>query len=172
MAGRALLDRADAVRVVLRAAVRQVVAIHRREHDVLEAHELDGVRDVLRLLGIEPAARVAGIHRAEAAGARAHRAHQHDGGRAGVPALADVRALRFLADRGEPMLAHDALHGRETFAAPAPSRAARGACASGRKRPRHGLALMPSRIAVKPCGVTYFSPLRARRRLRRRQGFL
>ena len=63
-----------------------------------------------RLVGIEPAARIAGIDGAEAAGARAHRAHQHDGGGAGVPALADVGALGFFAHGGEAVLAHGAAH--------------------------------------------------------------
>ncbi len=71
--GAPLLDGTDAVRVVLRPAVGQIVAIHGGEHDVLELHELDGVGDVLRFFGIEPAVRVAGVDRAEAAGARTPR---------------------------------------------------------------------------------------------------
>ncbi len=154
----ARLDRANRRRIVRRAAVRQVVAIDRGQHHVFEPHELDRARHVLRLLGIEPAARIAGIDRTEAAGAGANRAHQHDGGGAGVPALADVRALRLLADRAQPVLAHDLLDRTEC-----------GAGGQRRAQPRRlariadGWAaapgLMPSLIAVKPCGVRYFSPL-------------
>ena len=100
------LDLADAGGEMRRAAVGQVVAIDRGEHHVLQLISCTVRRGVGRLLRIEPAARIAGVHGAEAAGARAHLAHQHDRGRAGVPAFTDVRALGFLAHRGEPMLAH------------------------------------------------------------------
>ena len=72
------LDLAHAGGEMRGAAVRQVVAVDRRQHDVLQAHELHGARGVGGLVGIEPAARIAGIDRAEAAGARADLAHQHD----------------------------------------------------------------------------------------------
>src|SRR5262249_50754472 len=112
----ARLDGADAVCVVLRPAVRKIVPIHGREYDVPEAHELDCVRDVLRLLRIEPAVWVPCIDRAEAARPGTYRAHQHDRASPGVPAFADVRALGFLAHRGEAMLPHDALHRRVALA--------------------------------------------------------
>src|SRR5512138_3548860 len=41
------------------------------------------------------------LHVTEAAAARAHVAHEHHGGGAASPALADVRAARLLADRVE-----------------------------------------------------------------------
>ena len=145
------LDGADGRRIVRRAAVRQVVAVDRGEHDVVQAHQLDRAGDVLGLLGIEPAARIAGIDRAEAASARAHRPHQHDGGGAGVPAFADVRALGLLADGAQTVLAHDVLDGLEARAArqrrPQPGRLASG------RRGRLAADLMPSLMAVKPCGV-------------------
>ena len=100
------LDRAHAGREMRGAAVRQVVAIHRGQHDVAEAHQRNRARGVRGLVGVEPAARIAGVHRAEAAGARAHRAHEEERRRAGIPALADVRAMRFFADRAEAVLAH------------------------------------------------------------------
>ena len=103
----ALLDRPHGRRVMRRAAVRQVVPIDRREHHVLEPHELDRARHVLRLLGIEPPPRIAGVDRAEAAGPGAYGAHEHDGGGAGIPAFADVGALRLLADGAQPMIAND-----------------------------------------------------------------
>src|ERR1019366_1753755 len=73
-------------------------------------HQRDAGGDLLRLIGVEPAARVAGINGAEAAGTGAHRAHQHDGGGARVPALADIRTLRLLAYGGEAVPAHRAAH--------------------------------------------------------------
>ncbi len=158
--GAALLDGTDAVRVVLRAAVGQIVPIHGGQHHVLELHELDGAGHVLRFFGVEPAVRVAGVDRAEAAGARTDGAHQHDGAGTGVPALPDVGALGLFADGGQAVLPNHVLDGREPLATRRPGLAARGAC---EVRPAAALpsrALMPSRMAVKPWGVTYFSPLR------------
>jgi hypothetical protein len=62
-------------------------------------------RDLGGLVGIEPALRVAGLDRAEAAAARADVAHQHDGGSPAGPALAEVGAAGFLADGVEAALA-------------------------------------------------------------------
>ena len=106
--GAAALDGAHARGIVRRAAVGEIVAVDGGEHDIAELHELHGARGVLGLLRIEPAVRVTGVDGAEAAGARAHRSHQHQGRRPCVPALPDVGALGFLADRGEPMLTHQA----------------------------------------------------------------
>jgi len=111
--GAAALDLAHAGREVRGAAVIEVVAVDRGEHHVAQAHQLDGARGVGGLLGVEPAPRITGVHGAETAGAGAHLAHQHQRGGAGVPALADVRALGFLAHRGKPVLAHGAAHGVE-----------------------------------------------------------
>ncbi len=49
---RAPLDGANGAGVVPGAAIRQIVAIHRGEHDVLELHELDAARGVLGLLRV------------------------------------------------------------------------------------------------------------------------
>src|SRR5689334_24123306 len=98
---------------MLRATVGQIITIHRRQHDVLELHELDAARGVLRFLGVEPASRIAGVYAAKTAGPRAHRAHQHDGGSARVPAFTDVRTLGFFANRRETVLGHDAFHRAE-----------------------------------------------------------
>src|SRR5256885_11353162 len=87
-----------------RPAVGEVVTIDRGQHHVAEPHQLHGVRGVLGLVGVEPAVRIARVHGTEPAGARAHRAHQHDGRGARVPALTDVGTLRLLADRGEAVL--------------------------------------------------------------------
>ena len=112
------LDGADAGRVVRRAAIRQIVPIDRREHHVVETHQRHRLGHVGRLVGVQPAARIAGVDGAKPAGAGADAAHEHDGGDAGVPALADVGAVGFLADRGQRVLANKTPH-----LAVAPSRA-------------------------------------------------
>ena len=53
------------------------------------------------------APRAAGLDRAEAAGARADVAQDHEGGGAAAPALADVRAARLFADGVEILVAHE-----------------------------------------------------------------
>src|SRR5437763_12895631 len=65
-------------------------------------------RDVRRLLGIE-LTRQACLDVAEGAGARAGVAHDHEGRVLLLPALADIRAARLLADGDEIILAHDAV---------------------------------------------------------------
>ena len=120
----------------------------------------DAARRVRGLLGVEPAARVAGVDRAEAAGARADLAHQHDRGGAGVPALADVRALGFLADRRQPVLAHRAAHVVEAAASRHRSAQPGGLAARRQRRPRARRldAVLDRGEAL---SVRYFSPLRA-----------
>ena len=61
----------------------------------------------MRGLRLVQRARQAGFHIAEGAGARAGVAHDHHGGVALLPALADVGAAGLLADRVQPVLAHD-----------------------------------------------------------------
>src|SRR5438270_8417335 len=51
----------------------------------------------------------AGLHVAEGASARARVAHDHERRVLLLPALADIRAARFLAHRDELVLAHDAV---------------------------------------------------------------
>src|SRR5262245_17579880 len=99
---------ADGVREDRGAAVGQIVAIDRRNHDVVEIQHPDGVSDPARFCRVDrrwPAMR----HRAVRAGARADVAEDHERRGAVVPALADVRALRLFADRVEVQLAHQAL---------------------------------------------------------------
>ena len=115
--GRTQVDGLHAGGVVGGAAVRQVVAIHRGEHHVLQPHQRYRVGHLGRLQRIEPAVRVAGGDRAEPAGARAHRAHQHQRGGAAAPALGDVGALGFGAYGVELVRAHDVGHFLVTRAA-------------------------------------------------------
>jgi hypothetical protein len=99
---------ADGCRKVGRAAVRQIVAIHRRDHHVLEAELRDRAPDPQRLLAVLPG-RPAVPNGTVAAVPRADIAQDHEGGREIFPALADVRAASFLADGVEIPRLHQAL---------------------------------------------------------------
>src|ERR671910_110711 len=101
-AGRHATDRADHADERARAEVGQVVAVHARDHGVAEPHLLDRLRHAERLERVV----VGGLARldvAEAAAARAGVAEDHERGGAALPALADVRARRLLADRVKPL---------------------------------------------------------------------
>ena len=76
----------------------EVVAIDRRDDDVRELHRVNRARDIGRLVRIRRLRRA--VHDvAVAARARARVAEDHERRGAMMPALADVRAVRFLADR-------------------------------------------------------------------------
>ena len=81
---------------MLGAAIGEIVAIDRGDHDMGEPEFEGGFRDVFRFRGIERAGH-AGLDVAEGAGAGAGVAHDHEGGVLLVPALADIRAARLLA---------------------------------------------------------------------------
>ena len=80
------------------AVVRQVVAVDGRDHRVAQAHLLHLVRDAQRLERVVPG-RHPRLDVAEPAAAGADVAEDHEGRRAALPALADVGAVRLLADR-------------------------------------------------------------------------
>jgi hypothetical protein len=105
-----------AVGVMLSPAVRQIVAVDRSQNHISKSHDRRCVRRVLDFPGIEPATRITGIDRAELAGAGADGAHEHQRGGAVIPALADVRAHRFFADRREALLANEAPESLEGLA--------------------------------------------------------
>ena len=111
---RLVLDFLDRRGNVCGAAVREFVAVDGREHNVAEAPPRDGLRRVLRLVGVEGRRRARRLHSTEAARTRAGVAHEHDRRGGGLlaagaaPALAQVRAPRFLA------------HGREAEATQVP----------------------------------------------------
>ena len=110
ISGQARLDLADRLRPVRGAAVGQVVAIDAGDHGVLAGRACDSAsRHAARLVGIG-GQRAAGRHVAELAAARADVAEDHDGQRAPVPALADVRARRRLAHRVQPEPVHEVAH--------------------------------------------------------------
>src|ERR671917_1928242 len=108
------------------APVLQLVAVHARYDGVLEAHLFGGVGDAPRLVEVELSG-FAGQNGAEAAGAGADVAQDHEGRRTVVPALTDVRAAGLLADRVQPEAAHGLFyvavalpHGRPGFQPPGP----------------------------------------------------
>ena len=99
-------DRADGLREMLGAAVGEIVAVDRSDHDMGKPKLEGGFRDMLRLGRIERAGH-AGLDVAEGAGAGAGIAHDHEGGVLLVPAFADIRAARLLAYRDEAVFLDD-----------------------------------------------------------------
>ena len=94
-------------RVVRRAAVGDVVAVHRCHHDVAQRHRLHRLREPARFPGVQGQRRAV-RHRAVGAVPRADVAHDQEGGRPVVPALAHVGAVRLLADGVELQFPHQA----------------------------------------------------------------
>src|SRR5207249_1538858 len=108
--------RTDRRRPVRAAAVREVVTIDRRDHDVLEPELAHGPADPLGLLAILPDGRAV-RDRAVAAVAGAHVAQDHERRGRVLPALPDVGTARLLADRVEVPLAHPTLEAHVVGAA-------------------------------------------------------
>ena len=79
------------------AAVREVVPIDGRQHDVGKVQFREGHRDLLRLAEIEGAERVPRLHGAEPAAPGAGVPHEHDRRGPAPPALPHVRAVGFFA---------------------------------------------------------------------------
>ena len=86
---------------VARAAVRHVVAVDGGDDDVLQPHLRRRLREAERLERVGSVLRLARVHVAIAAGARAGVAEDLERRGALAPALGDVRAARLLADRVE-----------------------------------------------------------------------
>src|SRR5829696_1830636 len=97
-ARRQLADRADHTDERGRAQVREVVAVDAGDDRVAQLHLLDLLRDAKRLERVV-VRRLAGLDVAEAAAPRARVTQDHESRGARLPALADVRAGRLLADR-------------------------------------------------------------------------
>ena len=89
------------------AAVIEIVAVDRCDHDVGEPKLRGRVRDMFRLVRIK-CTRQAGLDVAERAGARAGVTHHHEGGVLLLPALADIGAAGLFADGDETLLAQNA----------------------------------------------------------------
>ena len=92
------------------AAVRHVIAVDRRDHDVVQTHLLHGQTDLARFFRVQRLGQ-ARLDVAEGAGPRAGVAHDHQGGVLLAPALADVRAGRLFTDRHQALGADDVLGG-------------------------------------------------------------
>ena len=82
------------------APIRQVIAVHARDHRVTHLHAPHRLRRVRGLKGVEVTRRPL-RDRAEPTPARAHIPHQHKGRRPRAPALVDVGAAGLLAHRHE-----------------------------------------------------------------------
>src|SRR5207245_7152303 len=100
--------RADRRGPVRGAAVREVVTIDGRDHDVLEPELAHRPADPLGLLAVLPDGRAV-RDRAVAAVSRADVAQDHERRGRVLPAFADVGTVRLLADRVEVPLAQPAL---------------------------------------------------------------
>ena len=98
-------DRADHRREMRRAAIRQIVPVHRGDHHVPQPQLRHRIGDPHWLVCLQRR-RLAGAHVAEAARAGAGVAHDHHRRMALRPAFADIRAGRFLAHRDQPVVAH------------------------------------------------------------------
>jgi len=99
------VDLADRLRENVGAEVGQVVAVHGRDHRVLELHRPDRLGDARRL-GDVVLGRTAMGHGAVGAVSRADIAQNHERRGPVLPALADVGAMGFLAHRVEIEIPH------------------------------------------------------------------
>ncbi len=103
-----LFDLPDRLGEDVRAKVGKVVAIDRGDHGVAEIHFANRVSHARRLADVVGRRPPVG-HGAVGAVSRADVAEDHERRRAVLPALADVWAMRFLADRVEVEVAHQLL---------------------------------------------------------------
>ena len=87
------------------AAVGKIIAIDRRDDDMIETEFFDGQRHVARFFGIERL-RFAFINGAKTATASAGVAEDQKRRGFVTPALADIRTARLFADGVEIFLAH------------------------------------------------------------------
>src|SRR4051812_26860720 len=104
--GRLAADLADDPDERAGALVGQVVAVDARDDRVPEAHLGHAARDARGLERVVPR-RLAGLDVAEPAAPGARVAEDHEGRGAALPALADVRARRLLADGVEVLVADE-----------------------------------------------------------------
>lgn len=104
-------DLADGFGEDLRAAIVQLVAIHRRDHRMAQTHKLDRPGNPYGFAGVQ-FRRPAGFHCAESAAASTHIAQDHKRRRSMVPALAHVGTTCFFADGMKILGAHQILQTR------------------------------------------------------------
>src|SRR3954447_18177549 len=106
--GRLAADLADDAHEGAGAVVGEVVAVDARDDGVAQPHLRHRPRHAGRLERVVPR-RLAGLDVAEAAAARARVAEDHERGGAAVPAVADVRTRRLLADGVQVLVADEAV---------------------------------------------------------------
>ncbi len=90
------------------AAVAEIIAIHRRDDQILQPHHGHRFGDVLRLLVVQRLRAPVGDI-AEGTAARAQIAHDHEGCRSVAEALGEIRTRGLLADGVQPLLAKQVL---------------------------------------------------------------
>jgi hypothetical protein len=78
--------------------IGKVVAIHHRYDYILEFHQAGTLRHLSWFFRVKPAIWVAGLHIAEPASTGAGISENHEGRCVGIPALRDIRTLRFFAN--------------------------------------------------------------------------
>ena len=103
-----LVDQPDGLVKMVRAEVRQIIAIHRRDHGMAKTHCCNGACHLLGFREVEtrrPPVRDSAI----GAVSGADIAKNHERGGPMVPAFADVRAARLFTDRVESKLPHHPL---------------------------------------------------------------
>ena len=103
---RCLADGADHRSEMRRAAIGQVIAVYRGDHDMLKTECGDRVRNLLRLFPVKRIGHAC-LHIAESAGSCAGIAHDHHRGVLLLPAFADIRAAGFFAHRIQTAGAYD-----------------------------------------------------------------
>jgi hypothetical protein len=94
----------DASLVVAGPAVGQIIAIDDCDYDVLELHALYGSGKLFRLIRIWRLWIAERLDAAEPATARALFPGDHERGRAARPAIVQIRAVSFLANRMQAMV--------------------------------------------------------------------
>ena len=129
-------DRPDDGREMAGAAIVEVVAVDRGDHDMVQAelaHRLGDMRRLVRIDQVRPSGRDV----AEGAGTGAHAAQDHHRGVLLLPALADVGAGRLLADGVELEAAHQraglVIFRRDRRLDPDPVRLAQGRAVRARR---------------------------------------
>src|SRR5262249_37222846 len=100
-----ILDRARRGREMSGASVRKIVAVDRGHHDMAQTQSRHRPRDAFRLVGVH-CQRTAVGHGAETAVAGTGVTEEHEGGGLVPPALAEIRAARFLAHGVQTELLH------------------------------------------------------------------
>src|SRR5208282_3488439 len=108
-AGNAVADFLDSTGKDASAAVRLIVAIDACDDGITQAHARDGFGNTQRFVFIRRPSGFAGGNRAEAAGARANIAENHEGGGAMLPAFAHVGAAGRFANGMKVKGTHDTL---------------------------------------------------------------